>query len=364
VKKSNRIYQLDLFRFLAALSVVLFHYLFRGFSADNMSDLEFHDIGHFFKYGYLGVDLFFIISGFVITLSIKHNSISKFIISRISRLYPIYWISISLTFLVIIWFGFPRYDAEIYQFIANLTMFHNYLEIENIDGVYWTLFIEMKFYIFIIGSYLLLNKIKKIELDYLVIFWMLLTLTYLFFSDLFIFKVLNFFLILKWSSYFIAGIIFYQIYKKGISFKYYTLLFISLSISIYYAVLKSENLEILFNTSFSPWIAGGFIILFYTIMLLVATNNLKGINSSKLTSLGILTYPLYLIHQKIGFILFNNLGEYLNKYVLVITVTILMIAVSYILSKFYEPIVSNSLKTGLEKLTVKYKSYSRSTINS
>ena len=69
MKKINRIYQIDLFRFIAAVCVVLYHYLFRGWAADNMSDLSFNKIGHFFKYGYLGVNLFFIISGFVIILS-------------------------------------------------------------------------------------------------------------------------------------------------------------------------------------------------------------------------------------------------------------------------------------------------------
>ena len=63
--KAKRLYQIDLFRFIAALMVVLFHYTFRGFIA-NSSILEFPVLGSLFKYGYLGVDLFFMISGFVI----------------------------------------------------------------------------------------------------------------------------------------------------------------------------------------------------------------------------------------------------------------------------------------------------------
>jgi peptidoglycan/LPS O-acetylase OafA/YrhL len=87
--EKKRIYQIDLFRFLAAIAVVLFHYMFRGYVQDDML-INFNTIGSFFKYGYLGVNLFFIISGFVISLSIKHNSLIKFIISRFTRLYPIY----------------------------------------------------------------------------------------------------------------------------------------------------------------------------------------------------------------------------------------------------------------------------------
>lgn len=159
MSNTNRIHQIYLFRFIAALSVLLQHYFFIYYNGYNSNKLEFGQNAQVFKYGYLGVHLFFIISGFVITLSIGHKSIVKFMISRISRLYPIYWISVTLTFVIIILFGAPNWSADLRQFFLNLSMFQNYLGVKNIDGVYWTLFVEMKFYIFIIGAYLLVNKI-------------------------------------------------------------------------------------------------------------------------------------------------------------------------------------------------------------
>ena len=298
MKKNNRIYQIDLFRFIAALSVVLYHYLYRGWArGDNRSYVHFNEIGHFFKYGYLGVDFFFIISGFVIVLSIKHNSISKFIISRFSRLYPIYWICVFLTFLVIILYGYPRYDADLKQFFFNLSMFQDYMGVKNLDGVYWTLFVEMKFYIFIIGGYLILKRFLEVTIDQLVLFWLFLSLIYLPLEHLFIIKALGYLLILKYSSYFIAGIIFYQIYKKGLSSKYLILLSISFGLSVYHGFIKSLYLESVYNTSFSPLVIGLTIFVFYTLMLLVTTNKMKGINSPKLIKLGMLTYPLYLIYS-------------------------------------------------------------------
>ena len=355
MKKNNRIYQIDLFRFVAALSVVLYHYLFRGWAADNMSDVNFSEIGHFFQYGYLGVHLFFIITGFVILLSIKHKSISKFIISRLSRLYPIYWICLILTFSMIILYGAPRFSTDLNQFLYNLSMFQNYLGVKSIDGVYWTLFIEMKFYIFIIGMYLIFNKIIELKIDYLLIFWLALSLLYLPFNELFLFRILNYFLILKWSSYFIAGMTFYQIYKNGLSIKYWVILAISFAMSLYYAFLEMKFLEIKFNTSYSPLIVGAIIFIFYSIMFLVTTDKMKKINSPKLIQLGMLTYPLYLIHQYIGYIILNNFGSYLNKYLLVFITVLIMISISFVLSKFYEPIVSSFFRKNLEKLTKKYK---------
>lgn len=350
MNKNSRIYQIDLFRFIAALSVVFYHYLFRGYASDDMSILDFSEFGSIFKYGYLGVDLFFIISGFVIALSIKHRSITKFIISRISRLYPIYWICVVFTFLITVWLGAPRYSADFWQLAGNLSMFQNYLGIENIDGVYWTLFVEMKFYIFVIGTYLVINKIRPIELDYVIFFWLGLTILNIFLGDFFVFKALNYFLILYWSTYFIAGILFYQIYKKGISLKYLTLLLLSLAIAIYYATLKNGYLEIEFNTSFSPFISGGLIFIFYLFMFLVSTHRLKTINSPKLTALGMLTYPLYLLHQNIGFMLFNTFGTTFNKYALMILTTFLMLFIAFLLSKYYEPFVSKYLKRSLSRL--------------
>lgn len=353
--EKKRIYQIDLFRFLAALAVVLFHYLFRGYAADEMSTVNFNTIGSVFKYGYLGVDIFFIISGFVILLSIKHNSLIKFIASRFTRLYPIYWVAVFLTFLITLLFGAPRYSASFNQFVINLTMFQNYLGIKSIDGAYWSLFVEMKFYIFIICTYLILNKIKLIKLDYLITFWLFLSIIYLIFSDFYIIKVLNYFLILNWSSYFISGIIFYQIFTRGVKQKDFILLLICLFISLYHGVGRINNLEEHYNTHFSPYVICSIITLFYFLMYIVATGNLKNLNSPKLLKLGLLTYPLYLIHQNIGFIILNNLNGYINKYILLTATIILMIFISYILSNFYEPKVSTYLNKKIKQFTTRYK---------
>jgi peptidoglycan/LPS O-acetylase OafA/YrhL len=89
-------------------------------------------------------------------------------------------------------------------------------------------------------------------------------------------------------------------------------------------------------------------------MLAVSCKKLNNINYPGLTKIGILTYPLYLIHENIGFIIFNNLESYINKYVLVILTTILMIVLSYILSQFYEPRMSHYLKFKLGILSKKF----------
>jgi peptidoglycan/LPS O-acetylase OafA/YrhL len=174
MSESKRIYQIDLFRFIAASAVVLYHYLYRGYAAGNMSLLGFDGVGEYFKYGYLGVDLFFIISGFVIAFSIKHLSLRKFCYSRFKRLYPMYWICLLLTFIVSYFWGAPRYHVTFTQLLANLTMVQKLWGQGDVDGAYWSLYVELKFYL-IIALFLILNRFKKISLDYLVYFWLLLS---------------------------------------------------------------------------------------------------------------------------------------------------------------------------------------------
>lgn len=349
-KPKVRVYQIDFFRFLSALAVVLYHYLFRGYMADHMSNLYFYEIGPYFKYGYLGVDMFFLISGFVIALSIKSRNLKDFCISRIVRLYPSYWLSVLLTSIVIFLYGASRYTVDLSQVLLNLTMFQNYVNIPSVDGAYWSLFIEMKFYVFVIGAYLFLNKIKEIDLNYVIYLWLSLTLLYVFGGHLSIFKSLNKFLILDWSSYFIAGMIMYQIYQSQLNMRYLVLLCLSLSISIFHAVSRLDTMEAVYSTTFSPVYVSGFIVLFYTLMLLVSCGRLQIINSPRLLVVGLLTYPLYLLHQNIGFIIFNNWGSESNKYLILIITTSMMLFLSYVISHFYEPRVSAFLSTRLKQL--------------
>ena len=64
-----RFYEIDLLRFVAAFAVVLFHYTFRGAAGEAFTSVAYPELAGITKYGCLGVDLFFIISGFVILMT-------------------------------------------------------------------------------------------------------------------------------------------------------------------------------------------------------------------------------------------------------------------------------------------------------
>ena len=132
-----RFKELDALRGIAAMLVVLFHFTM---------NTEKQNLG--FNLGVTGVDLFFMISGFVILLSLNHVKYSyQFVINRVSRLYPTYWACVTFTFLLINFTSIFRLTmTEFVHYLANMSMFQFYFRVDDLDGPYWTMIIEMIFY--------------------------------------------------------------------------------------------------------------------------------------------------------------------------------------------------------------------------
>ena len=117
----TRLQPLDALRGIAALGVVLFHFTLGRNGYENI-----------FRFGTTGVDLFFMISGFVIFMSLeKADGLRTFLINRFSRLYPAYWMGVVFSFVLIsIHFQYSQnypIDNAWQTFVGNLTMFQYYL---------------------------------------------------------------------------------------------------------------------------------------------------------------------------------------------------------------------------------------------
>lgn len=100
--------------------------------------------------GMMGVALFFLISGFLIKSSLSNRTWSKFIITRILRIYPLYIICLIITCIVLYFSahinGIP-FRVDFFTFIANASLTRLWFWAGGIDGVVWTLEIEMFFYL-------------------------------------------------------------------------------------------------------------------------------------------------------------------------------------------------------------------------
>src|SRR5262245_34438087 len=141
--EAARLIEIDSLRGLAALSVVLFHYTTRF--AELYGPTERMTVA--FPYGFYGVNLFFIISGFVIFMTLERTRRPMdFVVSRFSRLYPAYWTCVAITFAVTHWLGLPYKTVDLLSALANFTMIQGFWGVPHVGGVYWTLEVELLLY--------------------------------------------------------------------------------------------------------------------------------------------------------------------------------------------------------------------------
>lgn len=95
--------------------------------------------------GRFGVVLFFLISGFVVPFSIRGDRpLRRFAISRFFRLYPALWLALLTLGLIFAYRGAPPSATTV---LANMTMFPSLLGVPWLSGIYWTLTIELVFYV-------------------------------------------------------------------------------------------------------------------------------------------------------------------------------------------------------------------------
>ncbi|CAK8725050.1 hypothetical protein GMJAKD_15475 [Candidatus Electrothrix aarhusensis] len=304
----RRLLEIDFMRFSAAIAVVLYHYTSQKLVVDSVRVPVFPMLEPITRYGYLGVDLFFMISGFVILLSSINRTPFEFVVSRVSRLYPGYWAAIFFTVAVVAIFDQSGKEVPLFDFLMNLTMVNDYFDIKDIDGVYWTLHVELKFY-FLIFSLIIFRQIKHVEK------WLFFWVSIVIVHSLSGFPTfLGWFINPSYSSYFIAGATFYLILTKGISNGRLLLIAASYILSLANALMQIEGFihdDVLWFDQVVTVIA---ITCFFILFGAISLGKTSFLRKKYFIPLGALTYPLYLIHNVAGKAFFNTIILYTNKY--------------------------------------------------
>ena len=287
---SSRVVELDALRGIAALAVVAFHYTTQyGQQYGHATPLGFG-----FPPGNYGVNLFFLISGFVIFMTLERTRTAMdFVVSRFSRLYPAYWAAMALTALVVYKLGMPAQQVTPHDLILNLTMFQQILGAEHLDGSYWTLQVELFFYAQML-LWFVLGQLKRIH--FIIVLWLVLAVCYgevvqhhLHFSYL-----ARELLILRHIPFFALGILFYRLrtrpQEKLLNFAMIGLCLAAIGVAYPITFL---------------WVA----LACCGIFLLFVYNLLAWLRSAFFVFLGSISYSLYLLHQAIGFALIKRLEQ-------------------------------------------------------
>jgi peptidoglycan/LPS O-acetylase OafA/YrhL len=152
-RQETRLHALDGLRLLCALAVAGYHYAC-SWRIDGFSPPEqlLPYASHVLIYGFLGVEVFFLISGFVIGMSAFDRTPRQFAAARIARLYPAFWACVLITAAVVtvlpVTTGVPVSGVPTgRQILVNLTMLAEPAGMPLVDTVYWTLWIELRFYL-------------------------------------------------------------------------------------------------------------------------------------------------------------------------------------------------------------------------
>jgi peptidoglycan/LPS O-acetylase OafA/YrhL len=169
--KKQRFLFVDGLRGIAALAVVLVH--FREAVNETAGDWIWPVLEKLLSYGYLGVDVFFVISGFVISFSVRNAEhtpgfLFRFGVRRSIRLDPPYWLTIFLELLAIKLglmlfpsLGTPFPSME--KILAHFVYAQELLGYGSIVQIFWTLCYEVQFYLVFVGA-LVLARVLRIRI--------------------------------------------------------------------------------------------------------------------------------------------------------------------------------------------------------
>lgn len=270
------------------MSVVVFHYttryqeLYGGVQTASLS----------LPWGYLGVNLFFIISGLVIFMTLQRTQQPlDFVVSRFSRLYPTYWVCIWITFAVVSAFGLAGKEVSFVQAALNMLMAHGFAQVPHVDGVYWTLEVELLFYagMLLLFTYGSLHRVHHCLWTLFGIRLLYLTMDSIFGIELS--WTLSRLLILPYLAWFALGICVYQAIGQRWPRAPWLTWILALAV-----IGLTES-----------WIMAGVASVMSASVWLAASGRMRWMGARPLVFLGSVSYPLYLLHENVGWVVLREL---------------------------------------------------------
>jgi len=286
-----RIASLDGLRGIAVLMVVLYHYFQRFPEFTPYED----QLLPWTSYGYLGVHLFFMISGFVIAFTLERGKPPlDFVIRRFLRLWPPILVCSIFTFTVMYLVDSPFTVArrvDVSGFLPSLTFIQpsiwaKILPVDNyIDGAYWSLFVEVRFYFWALMLSFLVGMRKFAIIAFaatslLVVAWHSLEQPAIRFQ-------LDMLFFVSYLPLFTIGILAYEAMVR----RHFLLIVPCIVLTWCFEIsMLSDAVEIVAITLFCMLFIG----------LAVRPTSMDWLSSSPLVGLGVISYALYLLHQNIG----------------------------------------------------------------
>ncbi|MFE2421207.1 acyltransferase family protein [Streptomyces hokutonensis] len=340
----RRLYAIDGMRLLAALFVAAHHYAGtrRVDRPDNaiwgrpVSDIM-PTVFRFSAYGWIGVEMFFVISGFVICMSCWGRTPRQFFTSRVIRLYPAYWFSIVFTTVVLVALPGVWDRQKLREILLNFTMLQAGSGVPNVDGVYWTLWSELRFYLLFMAVVVTGLTYRKV-----VIFCCLWGAAAMI-APAAGFRPLTLAINPDGAWFFIAGLALYLMYRFGQDLLLWGILGLA---SLMGQLELGHRIDAVEHVS--SWRASMVVFtVFILVMAAIALGATDRVRWKWLTTAGAMTYPFYLLHYAAGTTLINRFRDTMDPRLLVVSVISGFLVLSWLVHRLVERPVSRLLKNGL-----------------
>jgi peptidoglycan/LPS O-acetylase OafA/YrhL len=324
LRPTPRLQSLDGLRGLAAIAVVLYHYGYRYSELIRPHTPGFKLVG---VNGHFGINLFFIISGFVIFMSLERSrNAGDFAVSRFARLWPPYVVCACLTVTVIVAAHFNPLGLTVKDALLNLLMTNMALGNVAIDGSYWTLTYEVLFYAFAAIVFFLL-RVRRMEWACLA--WLGLA---------FVARISGFnrhhlrigvVLGVDFCHLFILGMMIYLIWQRRHTWLTLVTAILAFTMTLFGPFYNPGNIAL--------WQFIVMTAIFALSVWLAAENKLKVLNIRPLIFLGEISYSLYLVHQIAGYWLISKLEDWgWNPNVAVLATVVVAIGVATCVRRLVE----------------------------
>ncbi|MHB9859566.1 acyltransferase family protein [Streptomyces sp. YIM S03343] len=309
---SDRLLALDGLRLLAALMVCLYHFTGRGGTVSDSWHATpahlFPGLARFSVYGCLGVQFFFVISGFVICMSSWGRTMGDFFRSRVARLYPAYWAALVIITAASIALPVVVRPLRLDDFLVNLTMLQQPVGVPRVLGVCWTLWVEVRFY----ALFALLVVRRGVTYRRVVLFCSVWTLAAVL-AGVTHNPLIDEVVMSEYAPFFVGGLALYLIHRFGSDLLLWGIVAMSWLLGQHYAI---AGLYHPFPTSGGihrdPQVILLFVTLAFAAVAVVALGWTRWARWPWLATAGALTYPFYLIHEHLGWFVIRVLHRKLG----------------------------------------------------
>jgi len=292
----SRVPGLDLLRLAAVAAVVFYHYGFWGPASHGVPQVAIPSLATFAQYGFLGVPVFFTISGFVIAYSAEGRTPVGFAIARFSRIYPTFVFCMTLTFATILLIGGTNFEVNFGQWTANLFVAAPALGQAYVDTSYWSLVIEIVFYTWV-AVFLSLGLFPR-RIDAIILVWLAITFANELTIDAPIFEKL---FIADDSGFFAVGLLIYEHYRGRRDLALCGIVALSVGTAVFQAVHKLERLGVHTGGTFDKRIVAAICLVSIAIIFLATRIRKLPLPAGLVLAAGGITYPLYLLHMQMGY---------------------------------------------------------------